>query len=106
MNNIKNAYIGSFTLLHNIKTTHVKSRWLGYFELPNILQSENGLEFKNQKIVTLVTKWEGDCELRYGRPRHPQTQGLVKQANGTAEKMLAAAIEQNKKKVKISKLIT
>ena len=84
----------------------MKSRWLSYFGLPNILQSDNGLEFKNQKIVTLVTKLEGDCELRNGRPRHPQTQGLLEQASGTAERMLAASMEQNKTKVKISKLKT
>ena len=47
-------------------------------------------------MVELVNRWDGDCTLVYGRPRHPQSQGLVEQANGTIEKMLTAAMEQNK----------
>ena len=66
--------------------------------MPKILQSDNGLEFKNRKMVALVNRWDGDCTLIYGRPRHPQTQGLVEQANGTVEKMIAAAMEQHKTK--------
>lgn len=30
----------------------------------------------------------------HGRPRHPQSQGLVEQANGTLEKMIRAMCEQ------------
>lgn len=32
----------------------------------------------------------------HGRPRHPQSQGLVEQANGTLERMLAAMIAEKK----------
>ena len=58
--------------------------WLGIME---IIQSDNGTEFK------------GVCEellLRYGvkvingRPRTPRTQGLVEQANGTVKKRIMA----------------
>ena len=35
----------------------------------------------------------------HGRPRHPQTQGLVEQANGTMERMIAAMITQFKSNV-------
>ena len=47
-------------------------------------------------MVELIKRWDGDCALIYGRPRHPQSQGLVEQANGTVEKMIAAAMEQQK----------
>jgi hypothetical protein len=66
--------------------------------LPQILQSDNGLEFKNKLFVQSIASWDGDCKIVYGRPRHPQSQGLVEQANGTAERMLAAAMEQQKTK--------
>ena len=41
-------------------------------------------------MVQEVRNWMGDCELRYGRPRHPQSQGLVEQANGSITDMLAS----------------
>ena len=37
-----------------------------------------------------IAKWIGDCELRYGRPRHPQSQGLVEKGNGSITAMLAS----------------
>jgi len=46
----------------------------------------------------LVEDWEGDCKCCYCRPRHPQSQGLVEQSNGTAENRLAAMIEQFKQR--------
>jgi hypothetical protein len=49
-------------------------------------------------MFDLVKKWDGDCKLIYGRPRHPQSQGLIEQANGTIEKMIASAMEQNQTK--------
>jgi hypothetical protein len=66
--------------------------WLGYFGLPKILQSDNGNEFKNKLFVSEICDWEGSCKLVYGRPRHPQSQGLVEQANGTVEIMIGAMI--------------
>ena len=39
-------------------------------------------------MVEEIGNWIGDCELRYGRPRHPQSQGLVEQANGSITAML------------------
>ena len=37
-----------------------------------------------------INRWVGECELRYGRPRHPQSQGLVEQGNGSITSMLAS----------------
>ena len=42
----------------------------------------------------MIASWDGDCKIVYGRPRHPQSQDLVEQANGTVENMIGAAMEQ------------
>lgn len=39
--------------------SNLRSRWLAYFGLPNILQSDNGLEFKNKDVVGLLSDWDG-----------------------------------------------
>ena len=75
---------------------NVRKNWFGYFGLPKILQSDNGNEFKNKLFVNEVCSWEGECKIVYGRPRHPQSQGLVEQANGTVEVMISAMMEQEK----------
>ena len=49
-------------------------------------------------MVEMLHKWDGDCKLIYGRPRHAQSQGLIEQANGTVEKTIASAMEQNQTK--------
>jgi hypothetical protein len=77
---------------------NVKSRWLATFGLPSIFRSDNGLEFKNPNFVNEIMSWDGECKIVYGRPRHPQSQGLVEQANGIVEKMIAAGIKQFKTK--------
>ena len=46
------------------------------------------------KIVDLVAKLDGDYKLIYGKLRHPQSHGLVEQATGIVEKMIAAGMEQ------------
>ena len=72
----------------------LKERVFGYFGLPNILQSDNGTEFKNEVVRKMIKNWIGDCELRYGQPRRPQTQGLVEQSNGTITSRLDAIKNQ------------
>jgi hypothetical protein len=67
-----------------------------YIGLPKILQCDNGKEFKNKEVHALIKKWEGDCKMIHGRPRHPQSQGLVEQANGTMERMIASYESQFK----------
>ena len=69
---------------------------LAYVGLPKILQADNGTEFKNQVIRNLLERWDGDCKVIHGRPRHPQSQGLVEQSNGTMGKMIAAMMLQFK----------
>jgi len=43
------------------------------------LQCDNGVEFKG--VLLILLKKYG-IKIINGRPRHPQTQGLVEQANG------------------------
>ena len=74
----------------------MESRVFGLFGLPSIMQSDNGKEFKNKLMLDLIKGWEGSCKTVHGRPRHPQSQGLVEQSNGTMEKMIAAMIAQFK----------
>ena len=37
-----------------------------------------------------ISTWYGNCKTVNGRPRHPQSQGLFEQANGTLELKLEA----------------
>jgi hypothetical protein len=46
----------------------------------------------------MISSWPGECKMIFNRPRHPQSNGLVEQANGTIENHIAAAMEQFKTK--------
>lgn len=50
------------------------------FGAPTILQSDNGKEFTSRVIKELVDLWPG-TKIINGRPRHPQSQGLIERAN-------------------------
>jgi len=65
-----------------------------YVGLPVNFQMDNGLEFKNKTVRELVNDWPGDCKIIHSRPRHPQTNGLVEQSNGTVKTMLCAMMNQ------------
>ncbi|GBC52214.1 KRAB-A domain-containing protein 2-like [Rhizophagus irregularis DAOM 181602=DAOM 197198] len=64
------------------------------FGPPIILQSNNGKEFTAQIIKNLVDLWPG-LKLVNGRPRHPQSQGLIERANSILEKKIGMWMEQN-----------
>ena len=38
----------------------------------------------------------GKCKILHGRPRHPQSQGLIEQSNGTMKTMLASMLLEQK----------
>jgi len=61
--------------------------WIGYYGVPEILQCDNGREFKG---ILLILLQKHEIKVRNGRPRTPQTQGLVEQANGTMKTKLRA----------------
>ena len=63
-----------------------------YFGVLRILQSDNGREFVHQVIQDLLQSWHTNIQLVSGRPRHPQSQGLVERAHYTLERKLTAEI--------------
>lgn len=63
------------------------AHWIGCFGVPKILQCDNGKEFKG--VLLILMKKHG-IQVINGRPRNPQTQGLVEQANGTFKSKLRA----------------
>ena len=54
---------------------------------PTILQSDNGKEFCASVIKELISLWPS-VKIINGRPRHPQSQGLVERANGILQQKL------------------
>eukprot|EP00731_Ephydatia_muelleri_P035440 Em0124g10a len=65
------------------------------FGLPTILHSDNGREFVNHLIEDVLATWPGAVQLVSGRPRHPQSQGLVEQAHYTLERMTSSRIAES-----------
>eukprot|EP00731_Ephydatia_muelleri_P004943 Em0002g1119a len=65
------------------------------FGLPTILHSDNGREFVNHLIEDVLATWPGAVQLVSGRPRHPQSQGLVEQAHYTLERMMSSRIAES-----------
>ena len=53
---------------------------LSIFDIPNILQSDNGREFVNSIIDEHRSMWEG-LKIVHGKPRNSQSQGSVERAN-------------------------
>ena len=69
-----------------------------YFGVPRILHSDNGREFVNHVIEGLQAMWHTEIQLVSGRPRHPQSQGLVERAHQTLQKKLGGGIMKSKLK--------
>ena len=61
--------------------------WLAFLGIFEILQSDNGTEFKG---ICLELMKQYGVRVINGRPRTPRTQGLVEQANGTVKTKIAA----------------
>jgi len=68
----------------------LEERVLGYFGLLKCFHFDNGREFVNLLIRAMFDRWEGDVTFVSGRPRHSQSQGLVKRGNRTVEDRLKA----------------
>ena len=64
------------------------------FGAPIILQSDNGKEFVAAIIRELVALWP-TTRIINGRPRHPQSQGLIEKGNHVLEVKLSAWLEEN-----------
>ncbi|XP_047488152.1 uncharacterized protein LOC125038654 [Penaeus chinensis] len=65
------------------------------FGAPAILQSDSGSEFTAKVISELKELWP-QLIMVHGKPRHPQSQGSVEQANGDIKDMLQAWMANNK----------
>ena len=62
-------------------------RWISSFGIMDIMQSDNGNEFKG--VCEELLKRYG-VKVKNGRPRTPRTQGLVEQANGVVKRRIAS----------------
>lgn len=60
------------------------------------MQSDNGKEFCAEVIKELVKLWPS-LKIINGRPRHPQSQGLVERANGILQQRLGKWREYTKR---------
>ena len=78
------------------KANHVVKALRNYvfpvFDLPAIIHGDNGKEFVNKRIEDVVSTWPGHVNLISGRPRYPQSQGLVEEAHYTLERMICAKV--------------
>lgn len=63
---------------------------------PEILQSDNGREFKNQKMKLFLAEW--GVEQIFGRARRPQSQGQVERLNQTVCRAFAKALHNESKR--------
>jgi transposase InsO family protein len=57
---------------------------------PSIVQSDNGKEFRNEIMKNLFKKYS--ISPRFGRVRHPQSQGIVERANQTLMRRLSKCL--------------
>ncbi|CAF1472679.1 unnamed protein product, partial [Rotaria sordida] len=64
------------------------------FGAPKILQSDNGREFTAKVITDLTKTWPGLLIIN-GRPRHPQSQGLVERGNSVVQQLLGKWLSTN-----------
>ena len=63
------------------------SEWIYAYGPPEMLQSDNGSEFKG--AIEYLLKAHGIKKVKHGRPRTPQVHGLVEQANDVVQSRLA-----------------
>ncbi len=64
------------------------------FGPPRILQSDNEREFVAKVILELTKAWPGLVIIN-GRPRHPQSQGLVERSNAVVQQLLGKWMDTN-----------
>ena len=70
----------------------LQTKVFAFLGTPKILHSDNGREFINEVVRSLLLDWPGETTIINGRPRNPRCQGLVEQGNATLEKLLGARI--------------
>ena len=60
--------------------------------IPKILHSDNGHEFVNEIIPSIVKEWPGAVMIVNRQPRNPKCQGLIEQGNGMVERLLGCRL--------------
>ena len=69
----------------------IEERVLASLGPPHIFHSDNGREFVNNLLHSLLDNWSsGNVTFVTGRPRHSQPQGLVERGNAIIEDKIAA----------------
>lgn len=84
-----------FPLMH--KSAHevalrLQDNVFAFLGIPRVLHSDNGREFVNSIVRSVVEAWPGDVVIVNGRPRNPQCQGLIEQGNSMVEKLLGVRL--------------
>ena len=67
------------------------------FGPPVILQCDNGKEFSNTSIMKKLGDLWPKLTILHGRPRYPQSQGMIERANSILERKIAQWMETHKK---------
>ena len=63
--------------------------------IPHILQSDNGREFKNNILYSLINENRPNTKILHRKPRHPESQGSVERANCDLKNALASKMRDN-----------
>jgi len=71
---------------------HAVAQWLGMVGIPKIVQCDNDKEFKGALLILLQRY---GIQIINGCPRHPQSQGLVEQANGVMKRKICCWVEEH-----------
>ena len=64
------------------------------FGPPHILQSDNGKEFRNVNLASMIRDLWPDCEIVHGKACHPQSQGSVERVNREIKKVLGSLMRK------------
>ena len=83
----KYSMLFALTTKESSKIADFLELFIKFYGVPEIIQADNGREFKG--AVAILCK-RLKIKVINGRPRHPQTQGLVEQANGVAKRKINA----------------
>ena len=83
----KYSMLYALTTKESSRIADFLQQFIKHYGVPDIIQSDNGKEFKG--AVAILCK-RLKIKVINGRPRHPQTQGLVEQANGVAKTKINA----------------
>ncbi|CAF4388668.1 unnamed protein product [Rotaria magnacalcarata] len=90
----KYSWLYPLTSKEAINVAEVLKSIFYQFGPPRILQSDNGREFVAKVILDLTKLWLGLLIIN-GRPRHPQSQGLVERGNAVVQQLLGKWLDTN-----------